>query len=76
MTAPKFPIEEYKKRLGEKTDCWVFPKGKETFAVNIYENGFVLRKRKETIVLDLWDLLTLKDLINKFDKKKAILKAL
>ena len=69
-------IEEYKGKLGCKSGSWVFPAGKETFGINIYENGFVLRKRKQTIVLDLWDLLRLKDLFESFERKKEILRQL
>lgn len=72
----KFSIESYKEKLGEKVGVCVFPSGKETSAVNIYENGFVLRKRGEVIVLDYFNLITLKDLIIKFEKKKQVLKSL
>lgn len=72
----EFLIGEYKKRLGEKADTLVIPYGRETFAINTYENGFVLRKRGQTIVLDLVNLFALKDSINRFIERRAILKSL
>lgn len=72
----KFLIEEYRERLGEKVGTWNFPHGKETFAINVYENGFVLRKRGQVMVLDIFGLDCLKDIYNKFSVKRKVVESL
>ena len=69
-------LKEYKKKLGFKIGAYTLNTGKESFGINKYENGFVLRKRKQIIILDRMDLMCLKDIIISFEKKKEILKAL
>jgi hypothetical protein len=69
-------IKEYKKKLGKKLESYSFPSGKETFAIRVFENGFVLKKRKNIIVLDRLSLWNLKDIVERFEKKKGILENL
>ena len=69
-------LKEFKKKLGYKIGSYVLNNGRDSFGINKYENGFVLRKRKQIIILDRLDLMCLKDIIVSFEKKKDILKAL
>jgi len=69
-------LKEYKKKLGYKIGSYVLHSGINSLGINKYENGFVLRKRKQIIILDRLDLMCLKDIIISFEKKKEILKAL
>jgi len=69
-------LKEYKKKLGYKIGSYVLNSGINSLGINKYENGFVLRKRKQIIILDRLDLMCLKDIIISFEKKKEILKAL
>ena len=48
------------------------PKGKETFGIKKFENGFILSKRKNKIVLDRFNLWALRDEIDRFEKRLKI----
>ena len=69
-------LKKYKKKLGCKVGAYVLSSGINSLGINKYENGFVLRKRKQIIILDRLDLMCLKDIITSFEKKKSILKGL
>ncbi len=69
-------LKEYKKKLGYKIGTNVLNSGKESFGISKYENGFVLKKRKQIIVLDRLDLMCLTDIFNAFEKKIKIIKEL
>ena len=76
MMTTKELWKEYKIKLGKKLGVYNFPDGKETLAINMFENGFVLRKRKNEIVLDRSSLWHLKDIIESFERKHEIIKNL
>ena len=69
-------LKEFKKKLGYKIGSYVLSSGRDSLGINKYENGFVLRKRKQMIILDRFDLMRLADIIISFEKKQDILKAL
>lgn len=62
--------------LGKKIGCYNFPKGRKTLAIHLFENGFVLRKEKNEIILDKFSLMILEDIIYKFKIKSKILENL
>jgi len=69
-------IKEYKIKLGKRAGCMVLPSGKETLSITKFENGMVLKKRGNQIVLDRFSMWAIRDEIDRFEKKLEIINKL